>query len=71
MTNSEHTNSIYDRVSLLRELSPYIQRHRGKTFVIAFAGEVAEQACFRRLMQDVAIIASLAVRVVLIHGKRP
>ena len=28
-----------NRIDFFREAAPYIQLHRGKTFVIAFAGE--------------------------------
>ncbi|MBK8452545.1 MAG: amino-acid N-acetyltransferase [Thiofilum sp.] len=71
MSNSDTTDCLLNRVNLLREIGPYIQRHRTKTFVIAFAGEVVEQPTFRRFIQDIAIIASLDVRIVLIHGTRP
>ncbi|WP_020558977.1 amino-acid N-acetyltransferase [Thiofilum flexile] len=71
MHNIETPDPLFSRVSLLREIGPYIQRHRNKIFVIAFAGEVVEQPTFRRIIQDIAIIASLDVRVVLIHGTRP
>ena len=71
MSNTETTDCLLNRVNLLREIGPYIQRHRNKTFVIAFAGEVVEHPSFRRLIQDIAIVASLDVRIVLIHGTRP
>lgn len=71
MSNSDTTDCLLNRVNLLREIGTYIQRHRTKTFVIAFAGEVVEQPTFRRFIQDIAIIASLDVRIVLIHGTRP
>lgn len=71
MSTLEQTDSLLSRVNLLREIGPYIQRHRNKIFVIAFGGEVAELSSFRRLIQDIAIIASLDVRIVLIHGTRP
>lgn len=58
-------------VSFFREAAPYIHGHRDKTFVIAFAGEVIELPQFRQIMQDVAIVATLGAKVVLVHGTRP
>lgn len=59
------------QVSLFREAGPYIHKHRNKTFVIAFSGDVIEQEGFRRLIQDIAIVAALGVHIVIIHGSRP
>lgn len=59
------------QVALFREASPYIHKHRNQTFVIAFSGDVIEQDNFRRLIQDIAIIATLGVRIVIVHGTRP
>lgn len=64
------SDPAYDNVNLLREASPYIYRHRDKTFVIAFPGEVIEAANFRRLIQDIAIISALGSRIVIVHGTR-
>lgn len=58
-------------VEFFREASPYIHKHRDKIFVIAFPGEVLEQANFRRILQDIAIIAALGAKIVLVHGTRP
>ncbi|MEA5417824.1 amino-acid N-acetyltransferase [Spirulina sp. CCNP1310] len=58
-------------VSFFREAAPYIQGHRGKTFVIAFAGEVLASPQFPQIMRDLAIISSLGVKLVLVHGTRP
>ena len=54
-------------VSFFREAAPYIHSHRGKTFVIAFAGEVIASSQFRQIIQDIAIISTLGTRVVLVH----
>ena len=58
-------------INFFREAAPYIHKHRGKTFVIAFAGEVIEDASFSRIIQDIAILSALGARVVLVHGARP
>ncbi|NER22791.1 MAG: amino-acid N-acetyltransferase [Symploca sp. SIO1B1] len=61
----------YNRVSFFREAAPYIYSHRGKTFVIAFAGEVITTKQFQQIVHDLAIISSLGARLVLVHGTRP
>ncbi len=62
---------ISNPTDFLREAAPYIQLHRGKTFVIAFAGEVIAGESFTKLIQDIAILSALGARVVLVHGARP
>jgi peptide/nickel transport system ATP-binding protein len=46
------TDQKCNSVHLLREASPYIHKHRGKTFVVAFPGEVVEQAPVDRLFHE-------------------
>lgn len=58
-------------VSFFREAAPYIHSHRGKTFVVAFAGEVIASSQFRQIVQDLAIISTLGAHLVLVHGTRP
>ena len=50
---------------------PYIQAHRGKTFVISFNGEAIEDMLFSELMQDFALLNSLGIQLILVHGIRP
>jgi amino-acid N-acetyltransferase len=54
-----------------RNASPYIQAHRGRTFVLAFGGEAVDEAGFAALVHDIALLARLGVRLVLVHGARP
>ncbi len=59
-------------VSWLRAAAPYVHLHHGRTFVISFAGEVvADHTLLNHLVMDVSLIASMGVRVVLVHGSRP
>lgn len=55
----------------LRGSAPYIHAHHGRTFVIAFGGEAAARADFSRLIYDIALLHSLGVRLILVHGARP
>jgi len=54
-----------------RNTAPYINTHRGKTFVLMLGGEVAQHDNFASLIHDVALLDSLGVRLVLVHGARP
>ncbi|MEM7018851.1 MAG: amino-acid N-acetyltransferase, partial [Pseudomonadota bacterium] len=58
-------------VDWFRHASPYIHAHRGDTFVISFAGEAVESPGFTHIVHDAALLSSLGIRVVLVHGTRP
>ncbi len=58
-------------VSWVRQAAPYIHAFRGKTFVIAFGGEVLESAAAQALIHDIALLDSMGIRLVLVHGARP
>ena len=60
-----------DFVHWFRSAAPYIHGFRGKTFVIAFGGELVADNGFVQLAHDVNLLNSLGVRLVLIHGVRP
>jgi amino-acid N-acetyltransferase len=58
-------------VHWFRSAAPYIHGFRGKTFVIAFGGELVADGEFVQLAHDVNLLNSLGVRLVLVHGVRP
>ena len=58
-------------VTWFRSVAPYINAFRGKTFVVAFGGEVVADGKFVELTHDLNLLASLGVRLVLVHGARP
>lgn len=58
-------------VNWFRHAAPYIHAHRGRTFVIAFGGEAVTGEQFPRLLHDIALLHSLGIRLVLVHGARP
>ncbi len=58
-------------VDWFRSSSPYIHAHRGGTFVIVIGGEAVASANFANLIQDIALLQGLGIRVVLVHGARP
>ena len=61
----------FQHIRWFRNSAPYINAHRGRTFVIVFSGEAALHANFPNIIHDIALLQSLGVRLVLIHGARP
>lgn len=58
-------------VRWFRQVAPYVHDFGGRTFVIGFGGElVAERARFASFIHDVNVLASLEIRLVLVHGAR-
>jgi amino-acid N-acetyltransferase len=60
-----------DFVQWFRAAAPYVHAFGGRTFVIAFGGEVVMDGSFVALTHDLNLLASLGVRLVLVHGTRP
>ncbi len=60
-----------DFVAWFRSVAPYINAFRGRTFVIAFGGEVVADGKFVELTHDFNLLAALGIRLVLVHGARP
>lgn len=58
-------------VPWFRSVAPYIHMHRGKTFVVGIAGEAIAAGKLPHIAQDLALIQSMGVKVVLVHGFRP
>jgi len=55
-------------VSDLREILQYVPRFREKIFVVAIDGEIAASPNFANILLDLAVLRSLSIRVVLVHG---
>jgi len=65
-----NTTSIDQFSRLFRDAAPYINAFRGRRFVIYFSGEAMDDKHFRILMQDIALLHSLGIGMVLVHGAR-
>ena len=65
------TSNKQQYVDWFRGSSPYIHSHRGRTFVIYISGETITHAGFPHLIHDIALLNSLGVKLVLVHGARP
>lgn len=58
-------------VQWVRAAAPFVHAFRGRTFVIGFGGEVVADGRFAEIVQDLNLLASLGVGLVLVHGTRP
>ena len=58
-------------VPWFRSVAPYIHMHRGKTFVVGLTGEAIAAGKLPHIAQDLALIQSMGVKIVLVHGFRP
>jgi len=58
-------------VQWLRSVAPYIHAFRGKTFVIAFPGELVAAGALPVLAHDLSLLHALGIKVVVVHGSRP
>lgn len=63
--------SATNYVQWFRQASPYINAHRGKTFVLMLPGSAVLDKNFANIIHDIALLNSLGVRLVLVHGARP
>ncbi len=58
-------------IKWFRDSSPYINAHRHKTFVLYLDGAALESPNLPNIISDIALLNSLGVRLVLVHGAVP
>jgi acetylglutamate kinase len=60
---------LQTRLDLLREALPYIQRFKGKTFVVKLSGKVTEdKENLASLAEELALLHQVGIRVCVVHG---
>ena len=52
----------------LRGILQYIPRFREKTFIISIDGGIVTDENFANILLDIAVLRSLSIRVVIVHG---
>ncbi len=58
-----------NRLNLLREALPYIQKFKGKTFVVKFSGKVTEdKENLASLAEELALLHQVGIKICVIHG---
>src|SRR5258707_2649918 len=66
-----HTTEVGNqlRLDLLREALPYIQRFKGKTFVVKLSGKVTEaHEGLMSLAEELALMHQVGIRLCVVHG---
>lgn len=59
-------------VTALKQATPYIRMYKGKTFVLKAGGSIfASQATTRALLEQIALLHQLGMRIVFVHGGGP
>ena len=57
------------KLDLLREALPYIQKFKGKTFVVKFSGKVTEnKENLASLAEELALLHQVGIKICVIHG---
>lgn len=54
-----------------RHSTPYINSHRGKTFVLMLSGESIADENFPTMVNDIGLLHSLGIRLIVVYGARP
>ncbi len=70
MPTQDNTGKPQQRFEDLRGILRYVPQFRQRVFVIAFDGALMRQPVFANLLQDVAVLQSLNIEVVLVFGAR-
>lgn len=60
-----------DLVKGFRQSAPYLNAHSGKTIVIMLGGEALAHRNFPHIVNDIALLNSLGLRLVVVYGARP
>src|SRR5207302_5154927 len=56
------------KVSDLRGILQYVPRFREKIFVVAMDGDIVASENFANILLDLAVLRSLSIKVILVHG---
>src|SRR4051812_7587701 len=52
----------------LRGILQYVPRFQGQIFIVAIDGSIAADENFSNLLVDLAVLRSLAIKIVIVHG---
>ncbi|OTA19847.1 amino-acid N-acetyltransferase [Xenorhabdus beddingii] len=58
-------------VEVFRHSVPYINAHRGKTFIIMLGGEAIAHENFPNIVNDIGLLHNLGIRLIVVYGARP
>mmetsp|Transcript_16483 Transcript_16483/g.19770 ORF Transcript_16483/g.19770 Transcript_16483/m.19770 type:complete len:391 (-) Transcript_16483:279-1451(-) len=62
----------FQRVQILSEALPYIQKFRGRTVVVKYGGAAMKDPTLKeQVVRDVVLLSCLGIRPILVHGGGP
>jgi len=67
---SDPSAGVELHVDWFRQATPYIDAYRSKTFVLCIDDSVLASTLFSKLIQDIALLKTLGVRLILVYGLR-
>jgi len=67
----EEGQDVSQLVNWFRNSAPYINAHRNKTFVLMLGGRAMQVDNFQSIINDITLLNSLGIRLVIVHGVRP
>jgi amino-acid N-acetyltransferase len=68
MSGDPSTNDTAIKPTDLRGILKYVPMFRGQVFVIAIDGSLIAHEMFRNVLLDIAVLRSLNIKIVLVHG---
>ncbi len=68
LSNGIRPSHLNVKVTDLRGILQYVPRFRERAFVISVDGAIITDENFPNILQDIAVLRSLNIRVVLVHG---
>ncbi|MCY4350556.1 MAG: amino-acid N-acetyltransferase [Thiotrichales bacterium] len=71
MIDAIPTGDATQFVEWFRRAAPYINAHRGRTFVVEIGGESVDDPQLPGIVHDLALMRSLGVNLVVVHGAQP
>ena len=71
MDSNPPEDSTDEYIQWFRQASPYIHQHRGKVVVVMLPGEFAQAPFLTNIVSDIAVLNSLGLKLVIVHGARP
>ncbi len=57
-------------VQWFRQSTPYVNMHRGKTFVIMLDGDTIASKNFLNIINDISLLHSLGIKLIIVYGAR-
>ena len=62
----------FQRVSVLAEALPYLQRFAGQTVVVKYGGAaMTDESLKDRVIKDLVLLSTVGIRPILVHGGGP